>query len=117
MCLVCARTILETLLRLWGLTLMETYSTWYLTRGIITNQTALQVPQLVRDAVSSIGMHGLSLCDILGVDARLLFAPIAGNAGGWEAYNIGDNHGELMSMEQLEQKGFQPYRGSVPSKL
>jgi hypothetical protein len=62
-------------------------------------------------------MNGQSLCNILGVDARLLFASIAGNAGGWEAYNVGDNRGELMSTEQLERKGFQPRCGSVPSKL
>ncbi|KAG0241082.1 acyl-CoA dehydrogenase/oxidase [Mortierella sp. GBAus27b] len=111
------RAILETLVRLWGLTLIESYSTWYLTRGLITNQTALKIPQLVRDVVASIGLNGLSLCDILGVDERLLFAPIAGNAGGWEMYNKGDNHGELMDMEQLEEKGFKPHRGFGTSKL
>ncbi|KAF9964008.1 hypothetical protein BGZ65_011599 [Modicella reniformis] len=111
------RAILETLLRLWGLIMIENYSTWYLTRGLITNNTALQVPQLVRDVVASVGLNGLALCDILGVDERLLFAPIAGSAGGWEAYNKGDNHGELMDMEQLEKNGFKPHRDFGTSKL
>ncbi|KAK3815246.1 MAG: hypothetical protein J3Q66DRAFT_433018, partial [Benniella sp.] len=38
-------------------------------------------------------------------------------ASGWEAYNVGDNRGELMSTEQLERKSFQPRCGSVPSKF
>ncbi|KAG0363917.1 acyl-CoA dehydrogenase/oxidase [Gamsiella multidivaricata] len=111
------KTILETLLRLWGLTLVESYSTWYLTRGLISIQTALHVPQHVRDVVESIGMNSLALCDILGVDERLLFAPIAGNVGGWEIYNKDDNHGELMDMQDLETKGFKPNRGFGVSKL
>ncbi|KAF8933504.1 hypothetical protein BGZ58_006291 [Dissophora ornata] len=111
------RTILETLLRLWGLTLVESYSTWYLTRGLISTKTAVQIPQHVRDVVASVGLNGLALCDILGVDERLLFAPIAGNAGGWEIYNKSDNQGELMDMDQLESKGFNPHRGFGISKL
>ncbi|KAF9996304.1 hypothetical protein BGZ79_009969 [Entomortierella chlamydospora] len=103
--------------RLWGLTLLEAYSTWYLTRGLISNETALHVPQLTRDAVASVGLSGLELYDILGVDERLLFAPIAGNLGGWEAYNMGDNHGELMDLHELETKGFKPNGTFGKSKL
>ncbi|KAI1319471.1 hypothetical protein EDD11_004048 [Mortierella claussenii] len=111
------RAILETLLRLWGLSLIEAYSTWYLTRGLISHKTALRTPQHLRDVVASVGLSGLALCDILGVDERLLFAPVAGNAGGWEKYNIGDNHGELLEMDQLEIKDFNPDRKFGASKL
>ncbi|KAF9117037.1 hypothetical protein BGX27_005587 [Mortierella sp. AM989] len=112
-----SRDILKTLLHLWGLTLVEVYSTWYLTRGLISNRTALQVSQLVRDVVASVGLGGLELCNTLGVDERLLFAPIAGNLGGWEIYNKGDNHGELMELQELESRGFKPHGAFGKSKL
>ncbi|KAG0374130.1 hypothetical protein BGX24_010807 [Mortierella sp. AD032] len=104
-----ARTILETLLRLWGLTLVETYLSWYLTRQLMTPQTGLLVPQRVREAVALVGEHSLALCEILGVDERLLFAPIAGDMGGWEAYNKSDNHGELLEKSQLDTAGFRAH--------
>ncbi|KAK3845120.1 MAG: acyl-CoA dehydrogenase/oxidase [Linnemannia gamsii] len=104
-----ARTILETLLRLWGMTLVETYLSWYLTRQLMTPQTGLLVPQRVREAVALVGEHSLALCEILGVDERLLFAPIAGDMGGWEAYNKSDNHGELLEKNQLDTAGFRAH--------
>ncbi|KAF9584912.1 hypothetical protein BGW38_004720 [Lunasporangiospora selenospora] len=104
-----ARTVMETLLRLWGLFLLDTYLSWYLTRGLITNETAIQVPQHVRDVVALVGTNSLALCDILGVDERLLHAPIAGAAGGWETYNRSDNHGELLTMDKLELEGFKAH--------
>ncbi|KAF9433564.1 hypothetical protein BGZ76_009270 [Entomortierella beljakovae] len=108
-----SKSIMEAFLLLWGLTLIETYSTWYLTRGLISSKTALDVPQLVRDAVASIGMNGMELCGILGVDERLLFAPIAGQKGQLETYNEGDNNGELLPIHELETKGFiLPHGGS-----
>ncbi|KAF9329325.1 hypothetical protein BGZ91_000616 [Linnemannia elongata] len=111
------RTTLETLLRLWGLTLVETYLSWFLTRQLMTPQTGLLVPQRVRDVVASVGEHSLALCGILGVDERLLFAPIAGDLGGWEEYNRSDNHGELLEKSQLDTAGFKPHNTFGRSKL
>ncbi|KAG0322331.1 hypothetical protein BGZ97_007419 [Linnemannia gamsii] len=111
------RTIVETLLRLWGLTLVETNLSWYLTRQLMTPQTGLLIPQLVRDVVASVGEHSLALCGILGVDERLLFAPIAGDLGGWETYNRSDNHGELLEKSQLDTAGFRPHNTFGRSKL
>ncbi|KAF9923272.1 hypothetical protein FBU30_006650 [Linnemannia zychae] len=112
-----SRFILETILRLWGLTLIDTYLSWYLTRKIITPDIGRLVPQYVRDVVASIGEHSLALCGILGVDDRLLFAPIAGDMGGWETYNRSDNHGELLDQSQLGTAGFRPYHIVERSKL
>ncbi|KAF9133394.1 hypothetical protein BGW39_009817 [Mortierella sp. 14UC] len=103
------REILETLLHLWGLTLAETNLSWFLTRQLMTPQTGLLVPQRVREVVASVGENSLALCGILGVDERLLFAPIASDMGGWEAYNKSDNHGELLEKNQLETAGFRPH--------
>lgn len=106
-----------TLLRLWGLTLVETYLSWFLTRQLMTPQTGLLVPQRVREVVASFGEHSLALCGILGVDERLLFAPIAGDLGGWEEYNRSDNHGELLEKSQLDTAGFKPHNAFGRSKL
>ncbi|KAG0207861.1 hypothetical protein BGX28_001010 [Mortierella sp. GBA30] len=111
------RTILETLLRLWGLTLVDSYLSWFITRDLVSKETAHQVPQYLRNVVASLGHDSVALCAVLGVDERLLFAPIAGTAGGWEVYNETDNQGELMSSDQLETKGFAPHRAFGASKL
>ncbi|KAF9920449.1 hypothetical protein BGZ65_011248, partial [Modicella reniformis] len=80
---------------------------------LVTNNTALQVPQLVRDVVASVGLNGLH-CATFSVSMN---APIAGNTSGWEAYNKGDNHSELMDMEQLEKNGFKSHCGFGISKF
>jgi acyl-CoA oxidase len=108
---------METLLRLWGLSMVDGYLSWYLTRGLVSQQTALKVPQHVRDVVALIGMDALAISDILGVDERLIFAPIAGGSGGWEIYNEIDNEGELMPHEQLQTKGFTAHEAFGTSKL
>ncbi|KAG0309543.1 hypothetical protein BGZ98_001284 [Dissophora globulifera] len=112
-----ARAIMETLLRLWGLSMVETYLSWYMTRGLLSTQTAIKVPQLVRNVVAIVGENSLAISDILGVDERLLFAPIAGGSGGWEMYNEIDNKGELMSHELLQTKGFTAHEAFGTSKL
>ncbi|KAF9989117.1 hypothetical protein BGZ75_007489 [Mortierella antarctica] len=111
------KTILEALLRMWGLSLMESYLSWYITRGLISNQSAHLVPQYLRDVVASLGHDSVALCGILGVDERLLFAPIAGSVGGWEKYNATDNQGELLDRDELETKGFRPHHAFGTSKL
>ncbi|KAF9419174.1 hypothetical protein BGZ94_009502 [Podila epigama] len=112
-----AKEILVTLLRLWGLSLVDQYLAWYLTRGLVSQQTALKVPQHVRDIVAIVGENSLAMSDIMGVDERLIFAPIAGGAGGWEIYNEIDNQGELMAHDQLVKKGFTAHNAFPTSKL
>ncbi|KAG0356222.1 hypothetical protein BGZ54_000804 [Gamsiella multidivaricata] len=112
-----AKAILETLLRLWGLSMVDTYLAWYMTRGLVSQQTALKVPQHVREVVAIVGTNSLAISDILGVDERLIFAPIAGGAGGWEIYNEIDNKGELMEHNLLENKGFTAHEAYGTSKL
>ncbi|KAG0004584.1 hypothetical protein BGZ65_000082 [Modicella reniformis] len=104
-----AKTILETLLRLWGLSMVD--------NKVSKIQTALKVPQHICDVVAFIGMESLALGDILGVDERLIFAPIAGGSGGWELYNEIDNKGELMAHDQLQTKGFTAHEAFGTSKL
>lgn len=111
------RAILETLLRLWGLSMVDQYLAWYITRGLVSQQTALKVPQHVRDVVAVVGENSLAMSDILGVDERLIFAPIAGGSGGWEVYNEIDNQGELMAHDQLDSKGFTAHNAYGASKL
>ncbi|KAF9431912.1 hypothetical protein BGZ76_011532 [Entomortierella beljakovae] len=112
-----AKQVLEALLRLWGLTMVESYLAWYMTRGLISHQTAIKIPQHIHDVVALVGENSLAVCDIFGVDERLIFAPIAGGAGGWEVYNEIDNQGELMPHDQLETKGFTAHTAFGASKL
>ncbi|KAF9958337.1 hypothetical protein BGZ70_009225 [Mortierella alpina] len=91
-----ARSIMEALLRLWGLSMVETYATWYLTHNLISTETALSLPQHVRNAVSHIGSASVDMLGILGVDERVLHAPIAFGARGLETYNSKDNRGEIV---------------------
>lgn len=112
-----AKAILETLLRLWGLSMVDQYLAWYMTRGLVSQQTALKVPQHVRDVVAIVGQNSLAMSDIMGVDERLIFAPIAGGSGGWEVYNEIDNQGELMPHNQLDSKGFTAHNAYGASKL
>ncbi|KAI1318003.1 hypothetical protein EDD11_007386 [Mortierella claussenii] len=112
-----AKAILETLLRLWGLSMVDQYLAWYMTRGLVSQQTAFKVPQAVRDVVAVVGENSLAISDILGVDERLIFAPIAGGSGGWEIYNEVDNKGELMSHDLLQTRGFTAHNAYGASKL
>ncbi|KAF9200260.1 hypothetical protein BGZ49_009536 [Haplosporangium sp. Z 27] len=100
-----ARIILETVLRLWGLTLVDTYLGWYMTRRLVSEKSALSIPKLLREVTSIIERHSLEMVEILGVDGRLLFAPIAGGANNLKYYNEINNHGELIERDELETKG------------
>ncbi|KAF9974847.1 hypothetical protein BGZ73_001662 [Actinomortierella ambigua] len=109
-----SKAILETLLRLWGLSKVDEYLSWYMLNGLVTPETARKVPQHVRDVVATVGRNSLAISEIMGIDERMLFAPIAGGAGGWEIYNEVDNHGELMSLNELETKGFTAHEAYAP---
>src|SRR5688500_3453088 len=95
----------------------DQYLAWYITRGLVSQQTALRVPQHVRYVVAVVGENSLAMSDILGVDERIIFAPIAGGSGGWETYNEIDNKGELMAHDQLQTKGFTAHNAYGASKL
>lgn len=97
--------------------MVDTYLAWYMTRGLVSQQTAIKVPQHVRDIVALVGENSLAMSDIMGVDERLIYAPIAGGSGGWEVYNEIDNQGELMDHKILETKGFTAHNAYGSSKL
>ena len=107
---------MEALLRLWGLSMVETYATWYLTHGLITMETALCLPQQTRSVISHVGTSSVDMLGILGVDERVLHAPIAFGAQGLENYNSKDNRGEIIDdgyrrqATNVNQKGFEQER-------
>ncbi|KAF9350599.1 hypothetical protein BGX26_011261 [Mortierella sp. AD094] len=98
-----ARSIVEALLRLWGLSMVETYATWYLTHDLISTKTALSLPQHTRDVVSHAGLKSVDMVGILGVDERVLHAPIAFGSQGLETYNSKDNRGEIIDDDYRRQ--------------
>ncbi|RUO95747.1 hypothetical protein BC936DRAFT_143315, partial [Jimgerdemannia flammicorona] len=88
--------ILVAIMTLWSLTTIDTNLAWYLTQGLISLPTGKQVPRLVREGVASLSGIGMDVVNALGVDERVLFAPIAAR---WDEYNKGDLQGELFAPE------------------
>lgn len=86
-----AKAVLDTLFQLYALYTIEGHLSWYLLHGIINIKTGQQVSDMVRGLVHKLSPVSQQVVDSLGVDQRLLFAPIAGN---WEAFHKEDNGGE-----------------------
>ncbi|CAO3658103.1 unnamed protein product [Umbelopsis vinacea] len=86
-----AKAVLDTLFQLYALYTIEGHLSWYLLHGIINIKTGQQVSDMVRGLVHKLSSVSQQVVDALGVDQRLLFAPIAGN---WEAFHKEDNGGE-----------------------
>jgi acyl-CoA oxidase len=86
-----ARKVLEVLYQLYALYTIEGHLSWYLLHGLISVEKGRQVSSLVRGLVEKLTPISQQVVLALGVDQRLLFAPIAGN---WEAYHKEDNCGE-----------------------
>ncbi|CAM0138103.1 hypothetical protein VKS41_001331 [Umbelopsis sp. WA50703] len=86
-----ARKVLEVLYQLYALYTIEGHLSWYLLHGLISVEKGRQVSGLVRGLVEKLTPISQQVVLALGVDQRLLFAPIAGN---WEAYHKEDNCGE-----------------------
>jgi acyl-CoA oxidase len=89
-----AKVVLHTLFQLYALNTIEGHLSWYLLNSVINIKNGQQVSNLVRSLVNQLSPISQQVVDALGVDPRLLFAPIAGN---WEAFHKEDNGGELVT--------------------
>jgi acyl-CoA oxidase len=89
-----AKPVLEALFQLYALAIIEGHLSSYLLHGLISIKTGQQVSTMVRDLVHKLIPVSHQVVDALGVDPRLLFAPIAGN---WEAFHKEDNGGEWIT--------------------
>lgn len=86
--------ILANVARLYALTQIDANLTWYIINQLISVQTAATVQPLIRGIVKDLAPYSKQLVDVLGVDPRILYAPIAND---WVKYNETDNQGKLSS--------------------
>jgi acyl-CoA oxidase len=77
---------------LWAVRRMEADALWWVTRGGLPVATAAALPDAVRAGVKALAPAVPSLVAGFGIPPHLIAAPIASD---WEAYNAGDNQGEL----------------------
>jgi len=85
--------ILANVACLYALTQIDANLAWYIVNQLISVQTAATVQPLIREIVKDIAPYSIQLVDVLGVDPRVLYAPIAND---WAKYNEIDNRGELV---------------------
>ncbi|RIA89804.1 acyl-CoA dehydrogenase/oxidase [Glomus cerebriforme] len=85
--------ILATIACLYALTQIDANLAWFIVNKLISVQTAATVQPLIREIVKDISPYSMQLVDALGVDPRVLYAPIAND---WVKYNEIDNQGELL---------------------
>nr|CAG8555688.1 3603_t:CDS:10 [Entrophospora candida] len=88
------KILLKNITTLFGLNLLATNMSWYLTSELISIEKAKLLDELITASIKVLSPHSLDIVNSLGADERILFAPIANN---WESYNITDNQGELVS--------------------
>lgn len=65
---------------------------WYLTKGLISMETAQEVNAKAADLCRDIAPQALSLCDAFALTDTMISAPIARD---WVEFNVGDNFGEV----------------------
>ncbi|RUS20838.1 acyl-CoA dehydrogenase/oxidase [Endogone sp. FLAS-F59071] len=92
------QSILVALMSLYALTSIDTNLAWYMTSGLIPIKTAARVPDMVRAAAEAVSGVSMDVVNALGVDERVLYAPIASD---WAAYNKGDLKGELFEPQAV----------------
>lgn len=66
--------------------------------GLISIKTAARVPDMVRAAAEAVSGVSMDVVNALGVDERVLYAPIASD---WAAYNKKDLEGELFEPQAV----------------
>ncbi|CAG8643735.1 8837_t:CDS:2, partial [Paraglomus occultum] len=95
-----SRELLHQLACLYALTQIEANLSWYMVNDLITKDSARDVPPLIRTVVATLAPHSIALVDALGVDPRVLYAPIANvnSSSTWEKFNERDNKGELTEL-------------------
>ncbi|CAG8579617.1 6606_t:CDS:10 [Ambispora gerdemannii] len=94
-----AKTLLSVVARLYALNQLDTYLAWYITNELVTIKSALLVQPMIREIVAFLAPHSIQIVDALGVDPRVLFAPIANvpPSETWINYNAKDNQGFIPS--------------------
>ncbi|CAG8493091.1 15642_t:CDS:10 [Funneliformis mosseae] len=85
--------ILTTVAHIYALTQIDANLAWYMTNNLISIPTAATVQPLLREIIKEVSPYSMQLVDALGVDPRVLYAPIAND---WAKYNETDNQGELV---------------------
>ncbi|CAG8538826.1 4356_t:CDS:10, partial [Racocetra fulgida] len=74
--------------RLYALNIIDTNLAWYITNNLISVETASKVQPLIRELVAELAPLSMKIIDALGVDPRVLYAPIANQ---WAKFNEADN--------------------------
>ncbi|CAG8527122.1 14127_t:CDS:10 [Cetraspora pellucida] len=78
---------------LYALNIIDTNLAWYITKNLISVETASKVQPLIRELVAELAPLSMKIIDTLGVDPRVLYAPIASQ---WARFNETDNRGEIL---------------------
>ncbi|KAG9290773.1 hypothetical protein G9A89_011736 [Geosiphon pyriformis] len=94
-----AKILLQTLGLLYALNQLDAYLAWYLTNHLVSIESASRLQPLIREVVASLAPQSIRIVDALGVDPRVLFAPIANvpPSDSWVNFNASNNKGELLS--------------------
>ncbi|CAG8604011.1 4721_t:CDS:2 [Scutellospora calospora] len=85
--------IIHNLGRLYALSIIDSNLAWYITNNLISIGTASKVEPLIRELVAELAPISMKIIDTLGVDPRVLYAPIANQ---WARFNETDNRGEIL---------------------
>ena len=83
---------LRPLLVLYGVDCVERELSWYLTEGVLAMPIAKGVAPTARALCAQVGSDMAFYTQAFGIPEHLVCAPIAGD---WEAFNEGDNRGEI----------------------
>lgn len=87
-----AASKMRPLAELYGLTVVERDLAWFLSEGVLAPQQGRAVAAAARELCRDLSAQMTTLVDAFGIPEHLVAAPIAGD---WEAYNVGDNRGEI----------------------
>ncbi|CAG8473809.1 42679_t:CDS:10 [Gigaspora margarita] len=75
---------------LYALNIIDSDLAWYITKNLISVESASLVKPLIRELVAELAPLSMKIVDALGVDPRVLYAPIASQ---WVEFNETDNRG------------------------
>ncbi|CAG8687757.1 20387_t:CDS:2, partial [Dentiscutata erythropus] len=76
--------IIHNIGRLYALNIIDSDLTWYITNNLISVESASMVQPLIRELVAELAPLSMKIIDTLGVDPRVLYAPIASQ---WAKFN------------------------------
>ncbi|CAG8523758.1 4767_t:CDS:2, partial [Dentiscutata heterogama] len=85
--------IIHNIGRLYALNIIDSDLVWYITNNLISVESASMVQPLIRELVAELAPLSMKIIETLGVDPRVLYAPIASQ---WAKFNEIDNRGEIL---------------------